>query len=70
MSRTFYTLLDHLSQLFKAEGTPEVDLYEMYEPNSVIPADVASLTGQAGQRMDVRLGIDGYGPGHLSVIVR
>ena len=70
MSRNFYTLLDNLARVFNTEGAPEVSLYEMYEPNSVIPSDVAALTGSIGRRMDVKLGIHGYGTGQMSLIVR
>ena len=70
MSRNFYTMLDNLARVFNVEGAPEVSLYEMYEPNSVIPADVAALAGSAGRRMDVKLGIHGYGTGQMSLIIR
>ena len=70
MRRNFYTLLDNLAKVFNTEGAPEVSLYKMYEPNSVIPSDVAALAGSAGRRMDVKLAVRGYGTGQMSLIIR
>lgn len=70
MSRNFYTLLENMAKVFEGEDTPEISLYEMYEPNSVVPGDVAALAGQAGRRMDLKVGVHGYGIGQMSLIIR
>ncbi|MFI7585893.1 hypothetical protein ACIB24_02315 [Spongisporangium articulatum] len=70
LSRNFYTLLDNMAKLFNGENQPEISLYEMYGADSVIPADVAALAGSAGSRIDLKLAVEGYGLGQMSLITR
>jgi hypothetical protein len=65
-----YEVLNVLSAVFNAANAPHVRLYEMYGPNGPLPADIASLSAAVGSRMDVKLGIAGYGDGALSLVVR
>lgn len=70
MSRNFYTLLDNMAKVFDGQDAPSVSLYEMYEPNTVVPADVAALAGSVGRRMDLKVGVHGFGIGQMSIILR
>lgn len=71
MTRNFSTLLDNMAKLFQGEDSPEINLYEMYEPDSVVPSDVAALSGQVGRnRTDLKVGVHGYGIGQMSIIIR
>lgn len=65
-----YEVLNVLAAVFNIPGAPHVRLYEMYGPNQAVPADVATIVGAAGGRMDVVLNISGYGVGTMSIIVR
>ena len=65
-----YEVLNVLSALFNVPGAPHVRLYEMYGPNASLPTDVATLAATQGSRMDLSLGIAGYGDAALSIVVR
>ncbi len=65
-----YEVLNVLSALFNVPGAPHVRLYEMYGPNASLPTDVATLAATQGSRMDLALGIAGYGDAALSIVVR
>ena len=65
-----YEVLNVLSALFNVPEAPHVRLYEMYGPGASLPSDIAALSGAAGSRMDLSLGIAGYGAAQLSIVVR
>ncbi len=65
-----YEVLNVLAAVFNLPNAPHVRLYEMYGPNSGLPADVAKIASTLGSRMDVALKIAGYGTGVLSIVVR
>ncbi len=65
-----YEVLNVMASIFNLPNHPHVRLYEMYAPNSVIPADVAALAATVGNRMDVKLKIAGYGDGTLSIVIK
>jgi hypothetical protein len=65
-----YEVLNVLASALNTPGAPHVRLYEMYGPNTSLPADVAALAHALGQRLDILLSITGYGDVHLPVVVR
>jgi hypothetical protein len=64
-----YEVLNVLSAVFNVPGAPHVRLYEMHGPDAALPADVAALAATTGNRMDLVLGIAGYGDARLSLVV-
>ena len=65
-----YEVLNVMASVFNLPNAPHVRLYEMYAPNSVIPADVAQLAATVGNRMDVKLKVSGYGDGSLAIVCK
>jgi len=65
-----YEVLNVMASIFNLPNAPHVRLYEMYAPNSVIPADVAQLAATVGNRMDVKLKVSGYGDGSLAIVIK
>lgn len=65
-----YEVLNVMASIFNLPGHPHVRLYEMYAPNSVVPADIAALAATVGNRMDVKLKVAGYGDGTLSIVIK
>ncbi|MBT0771387.1 hypothetical protein KIH74_20790 [Kineosporia sp. J2-2] len=65
-----YEVLNVMASIFNLPNHPHVRLYEMYAPNSAIPADIAQLAATVGNRMDVKLKIAGYGEGALAIVIK
>ncbi len=65
-----HEVLNVLSALFNVAGAPHVRLYEMRGPHGTIPQDVAVLSAAIGNRMDIQLGVAGFGTGQLSLVCR
>ena len=65
-----YEVLNVMAAVFNLPNAPHVRLYQMYGPNTALPADIAQLGAMLGNRMDVELNIAGYGTGLLSIVIR
>lgn len=65
-----HEVLNVFSSVFNVAKAPHVRLYEMIGPGGVVPQDIAALSAAVGNRMDITVGVAGYGPGHLSLICR
>lgn len=61
-------ILNVAASLFNADGAPHVRLHEAYAPREILPADVDTKIRGMARRMDLELGVSGYGSGRLSVI--
>ena len=65
-----FEVLNVATQLVNRSGGPHHRLVEQILPGSPTPADVAGLLEAASSRIDLRLSIDGYGAGVLTIAVR
>jgi len=65
-----YEVLNVMASIFNLPNAPHVRLYTMYAPNSTVPADIAQLAATAGNRMDVKIRIRGYGDGAMAIVIK
>lgn len=68
MWENFAEVLSVSSTLLNHDGAPHVRLYSSYEPGILPPADVSGFLHGLGRRLDITVGIAGYGSGCLSII--
>lgn len=61
-------ILNVASSLFNAEGAPHVRLAEAYAPREILPSDVDARLRGLVRRIDLELGVSGYGAGRMSVV--
>ena len=65
-----YEVLNVLTSVFNVADAPHVRLYKTFGPGEAPPSDVQALGATLGSRDDLAFGIEGYGPGFLSIVVR
>jgi len=65
-----YEVLNVLAAVFNVEEAPHIRLYELYGPDGAVPGDLLALSQVIGSRMDLILGLAGYGDARLSIITR
>ena len=65
-----FEVLNVATQLVNRPGGPHHRLVEQILPGEPTPADVAGLLEAASARIDLRLSVEGYGAGVLTVVVR
>jgi len=65
-----FEVLNVATQLVNRPGGAHHRLVEQILPGSPTPADVAGLFEAASARIDLRLSVEGYGAGVLTVVVR
>jgi hypothetical protein len=58
-----------MASLFNQPDAAHVRMYADYAPASPLPNHVAVLAATLGQRLDLAVGIPGYGSGRLSLVV-
>lgn len=68
MWENFAEVLSVGSTLLNHDGSPHVRLYASYEPGILPPADVSGFLQGLGRRLDLTVGIAGYGSGCLSIV--
>ena len=69
-------LLDNFSEvvnvfagLFNVPNAPHLKLWSVVAPDELPPPDLVPVLRRLTRRVDVRLAIDGYGLGHLAVVL-
>lgn len=62
-------ILNVASSMFNKPGTQHLRLHSTYAPRETLPAEVSKWALMPASRIDGRLNIEGYGSGHISVVV-
>ena len=68
LEENFYEVLNIAAALMNAEHSPHVKLYAVHPPSSVPPAHVVAMSKTLGRRLDLELGVGGYGRGRFSLV--
>lgn len=63
-----YEVVNILSVLFNVPGAPHAKLHKLYAPGEALPGDVRAYACTLGFRVDLDVGVAGYGNGRLSII--
>ena len=63
----FGEILNVLTPLLNNPGSPRVKLVRVYGPGEELPAEVGDLAGNAGSHLDVKLDIQGYSGGCITL---
>ncbi len=61
-------VLNIAASLFNKEGVPHVKLFQAFQPDEVLPPDAAKWVLAFVRRLDMKLDVNGYGPGRISVL--
>ncbi|HET7658777.1 MAG TPA: hypothetical protein VFK66_00205 [Oryzihumus sp.] len=65
----FAEVINVFAGLFNVPNAPHLKLYSVVAPDETPPADLVPLVRRVTRRVDLRLAIDGYGLGHLAVVL-
>jgi hypothetical protein len=65
----FHEVVNVFAGLFNVRGAEHLKLYAVHPPDTLPPADVAKMTRRLTRRVDYGLHIDGYGLGHIGVVL-
>lgn len=68
IAENLYEILNIASALYNVEGHPHMKLYQVHHVGEDVSAEVKALGGVLGQRLDLTVGIGGYGEGRLSLV--
>lgn len=61
-------VLNVAAGLFNADGAAHVKLYQTYRPGEPLPGDVQRWVLAFVRRLDMELGVAGYGKGRISIL--
>jgi hypothetical protein len=64
----FHEVVNVMAKLLNSPTLPHVVLREVLPLPGTVPADVAALVTQPGQRSDYRVTLDGYGEGTVTLL--
>jgi hypothetical protein len=70
VSENLYEVFNVMSTLFNAEGRPHIILDGMIIPPDKLPSAVARMLGSPVGHLPVTIGVQGYGEGAMTVVVR
>ena len=65
----FGEVINIFAGLFNRRGLPHLKLYSVHAPNTTPPDDITLLLRGLNRRGDYRLTLEGYGVGHLGVVL-
>ena len=68
MEENLDEVLDVCAALYNAEGAPHVRLHQVHHIGDEVAPRVQALSAVLGRRLDLRVGISGYGTGRLSFV--
>ena len=63
-----YEVVNILSVLFNVPGAPHAKLHKLYAPGEPLPPDIRAYASALGFRIDLDVGVAGYGNGRLSIV--
>lgn len=69
LAENLHEVLNIISSLFNVDGATHVRLHTMHPAGSPMPRHVQAQALTLGRREDVALGIRGYGPGRISIVM-
>jgi hypothetical protein len=69
LNDNFSEVLNIISALFNLPGHPHLKLYGTYAPGQTPPNDVVAMIRTIGRRLDLEIGVAGYGQGLFSLIL-
>ena len=69
LRENLYELLNIASSLLNAPDVPHVRLYAMHPAGDPLPADPRARALTLGRRLDLAVGVGGYGAGRLSMVL-